>query len=425
MGGPSGNKIKQAIIDERPQSALKSIKLKDYGTGDAVLFYLEKGNLLRLAGHYEESQNAFESAKEKIEDLYTVSVSKNAASILVNDNVTDYKGDYFEYVMLHIYQVLSYLETGDIENAGVIARQLDVILTELENSKLDSNGKVYKCDPYANYLSGLIFEGLNRWSSARIKYEKAYQCYKNSIYKISIPQQVKRALLRASKKSGAMSLFRQYSKKFNVQEKQRIKSELIVILDEGFIAAKREVSVAVTAYSDKRLRQLKIAMPEIPQDNTHLISEVRIKINNKVSLAEKVHDLDSAARVSLNERSAGIKSRAIARAIKNQALQNDAEQNGNFIAKFGSVILSNILEQADIRGWNSLPHTVWMSRTPVEAGTYDVELQLIDNSGYVIEHKRYTNVLLRAKEKKNLYFRWGALQNKKKDIKGHIILPLL
>jgi len=425
MSGPNGSNIKQAIIDNRPESALQSVKLEDYGEGDAVLFYLEKGNLLRLAAQYEKSQSAFETAKEKIEDLYTISVSKNAASILINDNVTDYKGDYFEYVMLHVYQALNYLEKGDIDNAGVIARQLDVILTELENSKVDSNGKVYQCDPYANYLSGLIFEGLNDWSSARIKYDKAYQCYKNSIYKISVPQQVKRALLRASKKSGAMSLYRRYSKKFDIEEKQQNKSELIFILDEGFIAAKREVSVAVTAYSNERLRQLKIAMPEIPLYNAHLISEVRVKINNKVLLAEKVHDLDSAARVSLNERLTAIKTRAIARAVKNQALQNDAEQSGNFIAKFGSVILSNMLEQADIRGWNSLPHTVWMARAPVVAGTYDIEVQLVDSSGYVLGQKKYKNISLKMKEKKNLYFRWGSLQNKKKDIKGHIILPLL
>lgn len=227
------NSIRQAIINRTPQIALQTIKLKNYAKGDAVLFYLEKGMLLRLDGQHEKSIQAFESAKEKIEDLYTISITKSTASILLNDNITDYKGEEFENVMLHINQALSYLESKNTENAGVIARQLDVLLTELENKKADSKNDVYKCDPFANYLSAIIFESLNDWSSARIKYEKSYQCYKNSIYKIGVPQQVKRALVNSSKKSGAMKLYRKYKKEFSVtiENKEQNKGELIFVLD--------------------------------------------------------------------------------------------------------------------------------------------------------------------------------------------------
>ena len=184
MGGPSGDNIKESIINRTPEVALKTIKFDDYGEGDSVLYYLEEGMLHKMAGQYDQSEKAFEAAKDKMEALYTASISKGVASVLVNDNTTDYEGEPFENIMAHVYQALDYLETGKLENAAVISRQLDTKLTQLSEKKQGEDGNVYKCDPYANYLSGLIFEALQDWGSARITYERAYNCYENSIFKI-------------------------------------------------------------------------------------------------------------------------------------------------------------------------------------------------------------------------------------------------
>ena len=427
LGGPQGDNIKDAIINRTPEVALKTIKFDDYGEGDSVLYYLEAGMLHKMAHQYKESEKNFEAAKEKMEALYTASVSKGVASVLLNDNATDYEGEPYENIMAHVYQALDYLETGNLENAAVIARQLDTKLTQLAEKKQGEKGNVYKCDPYANYLSGMIFEGLKDWGSARVTYERAYNCYDKSIFKISVPKQLKIALVRAAKMSGANSIYRQYKKKFALQENddQPPHSELVFTLDEGFVVAKREKSLSITASTPNGIRQVKVAMPDIPKNNPHLISEVRVKVNGQLYMAERVQDLDSAARASLDERLPAIRARAVARAIKNQAVQDKAGDNGGFLAQLVAVVATNVIEKADIRGWRSLPHTVWMSRAALAPGTYDIDVELVGKTGQVMNIKQYKNISIAEGEKKNLYLRWGATpganQNKKAGV-GIIIL---
>lgn len=411
FGGPKGHNIKQSIIDRKPTIGLKQIKLGDYGDGDAVLYYLEKGTLHKMAGQFNESNAAFAAAKEKMEELYTTSISKGIGSILLNDNTTDYDGEYFENIMAHVQMALNYLEMGNIENAAVIARQLDSKLSRLANEKADESGNVYKCDPFANYLSGLIFEGMNNWGSARVTYERAYKCYSGSIFKIGVPHQLKQALLKAAKLSGAGSIYRRYKKDFGLEykaENENSTGELVFVLDEGFVISKRESSVSITAATANGLRQLKVAMPDMPDYNSHLVSEVRVKINKQTHKAERVHDLDSAARAALDERLPAIRARAVARAVKNQAVQNEAGESGGFLGRLFAVIATNVVEKADVRGWRSLPHTVWMSRTDLPAGTYDIEVELIGRKGHVMNIKQYKGIKIENGTKKSLYLRWAA-----------------
>lgn len=421
--------IKKAIIEQTPEQGLKKLKSKNYSSNDAVLYYLDKGSLLKILGQQDESNQAFEAAKTKIDDLYTTSITKSIGSVLVNDTVSDYKGDAFEYTMLHVYQALNYLEKGNVENAGVIARQLDVRLTEHADKKRDSDSSVYKCDPFANYLSGIIFEKLKDWSSARITYEKAYRCYKDSFFNLAIPQQVKLSLLRAAKYSGADKLYQRYKTEFKLDFDQALTSnnneELIFVLDEGFIAHKIETSLAVTAYSQNRIRQLKISMPKIPEFNPHLVERVRVKIKDRIYFAEKVHDLDSTARASLAERLPAIQARTVARAIKNQAIQNNAEQSGNLIAQFGSLIMTHLLEEADVRGWDSLPHTVWMSRLKINPGVYDVDIELLDKNADILAVKRFADIKVENNLNKNIYMRWATGWPYQYRKNTTVILPIL
>lgn len=420
------NEIKKAISEEAPEKALKILNTKKYAASDLALYNLEKGSLLKILGKQDESTQAFEAAKIKIDDLYTTSISKSVGSVLINDTVSAYEGDTFEYIMLHIYQALNYLEKGQLENAGVIARQLDVKLAELEDKKRDSKASVYKCDPYANYLSGIIFERLQDWNSARVTYEKSYHCYKNSLFKLPVPAQLKSSLLKAAKFSGAENIYQRYKKSFNadVLLKDNYNGELIFVLDEGFIANKIETSAIVTASGQNKIRQLKISLPKIPDFNPHLAGQVRIKANKKIYFAEKIQDLDSATRASLNERLPAIKARTIARAIKNQAIQNTAEQNGNYLAQFGSLVLTHLLERADVRGWDSLPHTVWLSRLKLKDGVYDIEIELLDKAGVVLTQRKYTNIKVKNNSITNLYMRWATgwpYQYRKKSV---VIIPV-
>jgi hypothetical protein len=417
MGGPSGNNIKQSIIDQTPQVALKTMKFEDYGEGDSVLYYLEKGSLYQMAGQHEESQKAYEAAKEKMEALYTTSVSKSTGSVLLNDNATDYEGEAFENIMAHVYQAVDYMEAGMIENAAIITHQLDSKLEQLSAKKESIKNKVYKCDPYASYLSGIIHEqseSLTRWDDARVAYENSFKCYKKSIFNLGVPTQVKHALKKVEKIAKNSSA----SNNANM-------GELIFILDEGFVVAKRENSIAVAAGSKEKIRQVKIAIPEYPKTNSHLITEIRIKINGEIVKAERVHDLDTAARITLEERLPAIQARAMARAVKNQLIQKEAGDRGGYFAQLVSVVATNVLEKADVRGWRTLPHTIWMSRSSHKPGSYNIDVELVGAAGTILNIKQYKNIAINKGMNKCLLLRWGATPHVNNTKSANLYLPVI
>ncbi|MBD3162598.1 MAG: hypothetical protein GF346_09545, partial [Candidatus Eisenbacteria bacterium] len=71
--------------------------------GDA-LYLLERGLLERLAGRLEESSRSFEEAVEIAEDLYTRSLSREAAALAVTDRVRPYRPPPHEILLARYYQ---------------------------------------------------------------------------------------------------------------------------------------------------------------------------------------------------------------------------------------------------------------------------------------------------------------------------------
>ena len=69
---------------------------KKYKEKDRVLYYLNQGMLQHYLGNYEQSNNLLTTAERAMEDLYTRSVSRAGASLLLNDNVLEYDGEDYE-----------------------------------------------------------------------------------------------------------------------------------------------------------------------------------------------------------------------------------------------------------------------------------------------------------------------------------------
>jgi len=65
---------------------IEESKDKFYKEKEKVLFYLDMGMLYHYCGDYEQSNEFLTEAEHAIEDLYTKSVGKATASLLLNDN---------------------------------------------------------------------------------------------------------------------------------------------------------------------------------------------------------------------------------------------------------------------------------------------------------------------------------------------------
>ena len=109
--------INSLVVAERFDQALKILEQnkEGYGKNNELLFLLDEAMVLHLSGEFEKSIAAFAQAKEKFDVLYTRSLSRITASLIINDYTMPYRGEDFERVMINIFQALNYVMIGNIE----------------------------------------------------------------------------------------------------------------------------------------------------------------------------------------------------------------------------------------------------------------------------------------------------------------------
>jgi len=135
---------------------------------DRVLVLMERGTILQAAGRFEESARDYIEAAEIIGDLETYSISKGAASLVINDAVQDFRGTPFERTLLHSMTALDHLAMGNWENAAVEARR---IIMSLDKELIGD----FPQDAFSRYLAGFCLEMVDDYSNARLQYRLASQ----------------------------------------------------------------------------------------------------------------------------------------------------------------------------------------------------------------------------------------------------------
>ena len=114
--------IRVLMAREEYDQALAEFEKLDTSESD-VLSLLERGLLLHYAGHYRLSNDAFERAEVLTEDLYTKSISREAAALLTSDLALEYVPKPFEQVLINYFRALNYMFLGEKEDALVECRK--------------------------------------------------------------------------------------------------------------------------------------------------------------------------------------------------------------------------------------------------------------------------------------------------------------
>jgi len=133
---------------------------------DRVLFLMERGAIRQARGDYENSSADFIEAAELAERLQTYSVSKGAASMVANDAVQDFRGAPYERTLLHALTALNHLAVGHWENAAVEARRIIYSLAP------EARGEYPDC-AFSRYVAGFGLELIGDSSNAALQYRAA------------------------------------------------------------------------------------------------------------------------------------------------------------------------------------------------------------------------------------------------------------
>ncbi len=157
---------REAFYRGRLAEASAAVDSVPAGGKDEVLVLLERGTI-RQAGHdYEGSARAFIEAAGRLEELETYSVSRGAASLVVNDTVQPFRGAPYERTLLHAFAAQAHLGTGNWELAAVEARRI------IESLEPGQRGD-FPEDGYSRYVAGLCLELVDDPSNAALQYRRA------------------------------------------------------------------------------------------------------------------------------------------------------------------------------------------------------------------------------------------------------------
>ena len=94
---------------------------------DRLLYELEAGMIFATAGDDQRSLDAFAFADEHswrfLDEAPDVRVSEQAAALLLNQTIVEYRGTSYDRILCNTYQALNHLARHDLERAGVSLRR--------------------------------------------------------------------------------------------------------------------------------------------------------------------------------------------------------------------------------------------------------------------------------------------------------------
>lgn len=188
-GGRSQRAEFRALVERSDyQGALNYLDTNEFFKEPKVILLklLEKGSLLFQEKKYAESIQVFDQAKGIVRELYTVSLSKKAETILVNDNADIYYGEAYEHSLVYFYLSLNHVllaqtfPEGSADKVQELSRARAELLAwdSMQKSlQADRNGKsVFKNDLLSRVFGAMIHELIGTRDDKQI----AINLYKNA-----------------------------------------------------------------------------------------------------------------------------------------------------------------------------------------------------------------------------------------------------
>ncbi len=421
--------VEESLRQGDPQKAVEFVERAEdsYDEDSYLLYLMDLGMTLHLAGQYEESNRYLEEADELVAEQYTKRLHDEAAAMLINEGQLPYRGDPYEQVMINVIKALNYALLQNFSEALVEARKIDHRLNIL-NDSVDQDE--YREDPFARYLTGVLYEVSGDLNNAFIAYRKAEEGYRlaSSWSGVALPDTLKRDLLRVTKALHFHTEHQHYRKTFpqipDFEGTSSVKAQIFMVSYNGRGPIKEDVFLdvplnyealqlaAINKYGlgggTRRTRgrdailygfQGQIVRVALPQLVTHqsqvAYSTVRAEQTGSQyeTMTERVYDVGATAKKNLDDRFPTLIVRAAARgALKYGAAQGIGQgvrgsMNGNdaqLVGALATAIATMMViasEEADIRSWQTLPGEIQIGRLWLPPGDYAVTVETFDQEG--------------------------------------------
>jgi hypothetical protein len=398
---------------------IKHNKRTRYQAKDRALYYLDIGMLEHYLGDFKKSNESLETAEQAMEEARVKSVSRAAASVMLNDNALVYSGEDYENIYVNIFKALNYIALNKTDDAFVEIRRIDEKLKVLQDYywkiAQQYNESKQTDEPFAPKKSRFLDSALGRWLSlflyraennrddARIDLEKIREAWalQPDIYNFSPPD------LTDALKQPAANHVKVSFLGFTGQAPEKRADTLWIHTQENriFISASEE-----GRYGGQNLSRVttfhwpgitagytfKFQMPYIEKRKSR-VTEVRVKIDGKSGPQfGRIESLENAAKETFEIQKPLIYlktiTRTVVKGIAAEQVRKDAEkkwgESGGLLAGLLAGAAVGVTENADLRISRFFPAEACIAETELRPGKHQIEFEYYGSGGTLLHTDR-------------------------------------
>ncbi len=369
-----------------------------------LLYYLELGKVQNLKGDFAASNKSLNKADHMMEEFR--SIFEMAVGVTVNPAMQSYKAEGHERILVHYYKALNYLQLGDIEEAIVEARRIDLSQMVNENA-VGGKLKKYGKDPFGLMLMGMIYEADKDYNNAFIAYTNAKKIYdtdETGLYRGQYPESLERDLVRTAANAG-----RQY--KSDLEKEDLPFGEAIIFWENGMAPIKQEKNLFFSLnekngnffftsdnihvpvdydfakddedFDPSDIGMIRLATPYYVQriNNTQSAYVMHNDERKNLHLIEDVSAL--AFQIERDNYFKELGKNLLRITLKKLSELAAGEQNEYVGAALN--IANVATEKADTRNWQSLPSQIHYVRIPLEEGMNNITVNCSNGTSQTFE----------------------------------------
>ena len=387
----------------------------------ALLYNLERGELLRMDRRYEDSTNAFLLADIKVkewEETAKTNPSKLMGTVgaaLISERLKVYEGQDYEKVWVTTRLALNRMAVGDFENARVDIKRTherEAIIAEFRSKETlaaEEEAKSKGATAGGKELNGYPVETLNDPEVLALKngYQNALSHYlAGFMYEVlgesglAAPGYRKAIELKPETgvlEEGLRGLDNRTS--FTWKRRQRM-TDVLFVVEAGDAPARKPKAFTIPVPTGRGMVTASISYPVIEPSTDPLLTTLSAA-GTDLKL-EKVVDVNVMARRALKDEMPGMVLRGVTRAIAKGVMQNELQKGGGLVGGLIGAVASAATEVADDRMWRMLPGRVYIARGYLPPGEHVVTVNgralpdpvKIDGQYALVPLRLYENTVL-------------------------------
>ena len=387
----------------------------------ALLYNLERGELLRMDRRYEDSTSAFLLADIKVkewEETAKTNPSKLMGTVgaaLISERLKNYEGQDYEKVWLTTRLAMNRVAVGDFENARVDIKRTherEAIIAEFRSKETlaaEEEAKSKGAAAGGKELNGYPVETLNDPEVLALKngYQNALSHYlAGFMYEVlgesglAAPGYRKAIELKPETgvlEEGLRGLDNRTS--FTWKRRQRM-TDVLFVVEAGDAPARKPKAFTIPVPTGRGMVTASISYPVIEPSTDPLLTTLSAA-GTDLKL-EKVVDVNVMARRALKDEMPGMVLRGVTRAIAKGVMQNELQKRGGLVGGLIGAVASAATEVADDRMWRMLPGRVYIARGYLPPGEHVVTVNgralpdpvKIDGQYALVPLRLYENTVL-------------------------------